>query len=807
MDVLETSKIQAPPMKKQRLEDDAQSPSHSAQDDFDDVYGEQSASIEMERKVLNEATSENQVATIPKSKSRSPDLSPSRPQAAISLPSTPKVNPNSPGTSFSKPEEEEPYCLPGLGGSMSVEHAPNGPKEPLPKHGDQSSHDIGEQPSELALSLRDAEDMEVSGGIGIESMEISHHSSLQDAQIQTAVPQASQGSIVTLEAESGPNGNEHQSVEQDLLSKESSQAAAKVNATNGSGLSLHETNPSQTPQEPETEALKSALHREDKTAGSQDLDLEAVFNQLSGSATSGTVQQSSNLQQEPPEAEYEEDSSPYQSSTDESSELSSDSSSNKDDESGDEYLMLDAAEAARRLLEDDGGSDDEGTKKGTANGHVKTTNEIIDETIEIPDVAITPEMEITELGSIETMIENTILVRGKTSGEYRVLDSGSLLCLDSRRVIGTVAETLGRVQQPLYSVRFPSMQMMTDFDLDKGVVIHYVPQHSVFVFTKALQGVKGSDASNLHDEEVGADEMEFSDDEAEAEYKKSMKFEKQAKKGGRQDQRNGHARGGRFGGRPQGPYPESPMQGASTATTLNYDETDEPYTRLTRPANLYQSTNSGSMEFPQETFEAGNRNLRGRRDRGRGSGHSKQRERPNRHPNSHSRVSQPDLSLPTPPKFSTPPSPRGQASAGSPNAPTQSPHPQSHYPQFPQAQPHQQPFHSPSYQAPSAPSPSFNGFYQPPAPPLSANGSHFPQHYHQGAQRQYSQAGHNGYSWQQQQQRPQQQQLPPSPMLPQPNVSPSGQTLPPGAFVNPAFFQQQFLPSNQSYYPGNNGTR
>jgi hypothetical protein len=35
--------------------------------------------------------------------------------------------------------------------------------------------------------------------------------------------------------------------------------------------------------------------------------------------------------------------------------------------------------------------------------------------------------------------------------------------------------------------------------------------------------MKGSDASNVHDEEVGDDEIEFSDDEAEAMYKRQLK--------------------------------------------------------------------------------------------------------------------------------------------------------------------------------------------------------------------------------------------------------------------------------------------
>ena len=168
---------------------------------------------------------------------------------------------------------------------------------------------------------------------------------------------------------------------------------------------------------------------------------------------------------------------------------------------------------------------------------------MVDESVEIPNIDVIPEMEIVDLGSVETMIENSVLVKGQTSGEYRVLDAGSLLCLKTRQVIGTVAETLGRVEEPFYCIRFPSSQRIADFELVRGTTVYYVPQHSVFVFTKSLQAVKGSDASNLHDEEVGADEMEFSDDEAEAEYKKAKKLEKQAKKSGRTNQGNGRGQG------------------------------------------------------------------------------------------------------------------------------------------------------------------------------------------------------------------------------------------------------------------------
>jgi H/ACA ribonucleoprotein complex non-core subunit NAF1 len=50
--------------------------------------------------------------------------------------------------------------------------------------------------------------------------------------------------------------------------------------------------------------------------------------------------------------------------------------------------------------------------------------------------------------------------------------------------------------------------------------VFHIPRHSHFVFVKQIRQVKGSDASNVHDEEPAEDEVEFSDDEKEAAFKK-----------------------------------------------------------------------------------------------------------------------------------------------------------------------------------------------------------------------------------------------------------------------------------------------
>ena len=75
----------------------------------------------------------------------------------------------------------------------------------------------------------------------------------------------------------------------------------------------------------------------------------------------------------------------------------------------------------------------------------------------------------------------------------------------------------------MYQVKYPSASA-----IDKDVVsvsreVFHVPTRSRFVFPNQLRMFKGSDASNVHDEEVGADEIEFSDDEAEAAYKRQLK--------------------------------------------------------------------------------------------------------------------------------------------------------------------------------------------------------------------------------------------------------------------------------------------
>jgi len=56
-----------------------------------------------------------------------------------------------------------------------------------------------------------------------------------------------------------------------------------------------------------------------------------------------------------------------------------------------------------------------------------------------------------------------------------------------------------------------------------GREVFHVPSRSHFVFVSLIKALRGSDASNVHDEEPGDDELEFSDDEAEAAHRSRLK--------------------------------------------------------------------------------------------------------------------------------------------------------------------------------------------------------------------------------------------------------------------------------------------
>lgn len=378
----------------------------------------------------------------------------------------------------------------------------------------------------------------------------------------------------------------------------------------------------------------------------------------------------SNLQPGYIEREWETDSS-FDSS--DSSDTSSDSDDESDDDEADEYRLLDPYEQARILMAEDGGggggdSDDEGTSrpaKGTAGGAgLRTINEKVEDILPKPNITITEDTKVQELGIVEAVIEQTVLIKAKVSGEYQVLETGSALCLSppTLTIVGAIAETLGRVQQPLYTVNFASVSDMHEtFGLTqdqkvediKGTKIYYVEGHSTFVFTQPLKAAKGTDASNIHDEEAGDDDMEFSDDEAEAEYKRQRKLQRKGidpntvqpgSRGGRggRGQRGGRGRGGYSMHNMPETVATSSYPYADSNVEINYDDVEEgqanhEYTPLRRPGATTNTQMSTSTHIPPQSQTSrgnfnqnrGRGNRGGNRGRGRGNHQTQNQHRTN----------------------------------------------------------------------------------------------------------------------------------------------------------------------------------
>jgi hypothetical protein len=75
----------------------------------------------------------------------------------------------------------------------------------------------------------------------------------------------------------------------------------------------------------------------------------------------------------------------------------------------------------------------------------------------------------------------------------------------------------------MYQVKFSDANPLDPEQMQIARDVFHVPQRSRFIFLNQIKQMKGSDASNVYDEEPADHELEFSDDEAEAAFKSSLK--------------------------------------------------------------------------------------------------------------------------------------------------------------------------------------------------------------------------------------------------------------------------------------------
>uniref|UniRef100_L2GGF6 H/ACA ribonucleoprotein complex subunit n=1 Tax=Colletotrichum fructicola (strain Nara gc5) TaxID=1213859 RepID=L2GGF6_COLFN len=231
-----------------------------------------------------------------------------------------------------------------------------------------------------------------------------------------------------------------------------------------------------------TDALEAMINGLDTTPAVQPAPTTATTEQSTTTTTSADQEPTAAPEgQEAEHPEWEIDSSPYESSSESSS---SDSSSDDDSESGEGYQLLGVEETARMLMEMEGGSDDEGGPEasGKAGGgaHLRTKNEVAPDAVPKPDLMLTADDKIEALGAVDQVVDNIMVVRAFTPGEYQVLDSGSALCTEDRK--------------PMYTVMFGSAEEIKEAGLEVGTKVYYPVAHATFVFTEPLKNLKGSDA-------------------------------------------------------------------------------------------------------------------------------------------------------------------------------------------------------------------------------------------------------------------------------------------------------------------------
>ncbi|KIK70657.1 hypothetical protein GYMLUDRAFT_78897 [Collybiopsis luxurians FD-317 M1] len=173
--------------------------------------------------------------------------------------------------------------------------------------------------------------------------------------------------------------------------------------------------------------------------------------------------------------------------------------------------------------------EDSGPPAATSS-YFSTKNEVVNATVTVPDIEeVGPDEQLELVGHVMNIVDNVVIVEGLQTELARVasdraLDADTLLVFEDRKVLGYIFETFGPTTQPMYQVKFNPITYPLNLEKVRiSLKVYHVPQRSNFVFMRQIQAMKGSDASNMNDEEPAEHELEFSDDEAEAEHKRNLK--------------------------------------------------------------------------------------------------------------------------------------------------------------------------------------------------------------------------------------------------------------------------------------------
>ncbi|KAM0929739.1 hypothetical protein ACQ4PT_001415 [Festuca glaucescens] len=166
---------------------------------------------------------------------------------------------------------------------------------------------------------------------------------------------------------------------------------------------------------------------------------------------------------------------------------------------------------------------DDDDEDETPKGPVKSKHEV-EVLPPVPKIEVQLEQHHKPLpvGTISAIMGERVVVEG--SVEHSPLTEGSILWItESRTPLGIVDDIFGPVKNPYYLVRYNSVEEVPG-GISAGTTISFVAEFADHILNMKELYAKGYDESADHDEE--ADEPEFSDDEAEAEYKRSLRLAK-----------------------------------------------------------------------------------------------------------------------------------------------------------------------------------------------------------------------------------------------------------------------------------------
>ena len=228
------------------------------------------------------------------------------------------------------------------------------------------------------------------------------------------------------------------------------------------------------------------------------------------------------------------------------------SSSSGSDTSDDEIVTN--LSAKLRAMEEQAEEEDGGLTSSSM-AAPRTQNEVSEE-VEAVIHKVLPSDEIAVAGCISSVIPSddgaNIIIKSSAGSntDVKTLNEGSLLCLENRIPLGTVFEIFGPISNPFYLVKWSSQPVeMVQGEIHTSVIGDFHVGAQVYCVTKSSEYVtpgsmlqmraKGSDASNIYDEELPLDQQEFSDDELEALRKRETKGQRCSSSGSRAGSRSG----------------------------------------------------------------------------------------------------------------------------------------------------------------------------------------------------------------------------------------------------------------------------